>query len=225
MEKQPKAHDCRKNHGTLSKAMEPASGVELFIRASDKSVKFSVYRVMMTHDDDDEVHIREKVTYELEKTLTLYIWKDESKRNKMKWIEESWMRGQQICPLTIHFNMWTVSSDVSIQRRHWQQLSVHLWAYSTHPTHDVNDVWRLTTTPGSTSPSLFEQWCRFFYVPQEPDRCKCCETGSTRKSNRPQMSLQRQHFLLSYLKTLSVGPAGVRTRDLPLSRPALSQLS
>ena len=47
----------------------------------------------------------------------------------------------------------------------------------------------------------------------------------TRKSNRLQMSLQRQHFLLSYLKTLSVGPAGIRTRDLPLSRPALSQLS
>ena len=33
----------------------------------------------------------------------------------------------------------------------------------------------------------------------------------TRKSNRLQMSLQRQHFLLTYLKTLSVGPAGVRT--------------
>ena len=30
-------------------------------------IKFSVYRVMMTHDDDDEAHIREKVTYELEK--------------------------------------------------------------------------------------------------------------------------------------------------------------
>ena len=28
------------------------------------------------------------------------------------------------------------------------------------------DVWRLTTTPGSTSPTLFEQWCGFFYVPQ-----------------------------------------------------------
>ena len=54
--------------------------------------------------------------------------------------EESWMRGQQTCPLTIHFNMWTVSSDVSIQRRHWQPLSVHLWAYCTHPAHDVNDV-------------------------------------------------------------------------------------
>ena len=31
----------------------------------------------------------------------------------------------------------------------------------------------------------------------------------TRKSNRLQMSLQKQHFLLSYLKTLSDGPAGV----------------
>ena len=29
----------------------------------------------------------------------------------------------------------------------------------------------------------------------------------TRKSNRLQKLLQRQHFLLSYLKTLSVGPA------------------
>ena len=36
----------------------------------------------------------------------------------------------------------------------------------------------------------------------------------TRKSNHLQMSLQRQHFLLSYLKTLSVGPAGVWNRDL-----------
>jgi len=38
------------------------------------------------------------------------------------------------------------------------------------------------------------------------------------------MSLQRQHFLLGYSKTLSVGLAGVRARDLPLSRPALFQL-
>ena len=50
-----------------------------------------------------------------------------------------------------------------------------------------------------------------------------CE--KTRKSNHLQMSLQRQHFLLSYLKTLSVGPAGLWTRDLPLGRPVLSQLS
>ena len=31
----------------------------------------------------------------------------------------------------------------------------------------------------------------------------------TREPNHLQMSLQRQHFLLSYLKTLSAGPAGV----------------
>ena len=31
----------------------------------------------------------------------------------------------------------------------------------------------------------------------------------TRKSNHLQMSLQRQHFLLGYLKTQSVGPARV----------------
>ena len=30
--------------------------------------------------------------------------------------KESWMRGQQTHPLTIHFNKWAVSSDVSIQR-------------------------------------------------------------------------------------------------------------
>ena len=33
-----------------------------------------------------------------------------------EWNEESRMTGQQTCPLTIHFNMWTVSSDVSILR-------------------------------------------------------------------------------------------------------------
>ena len=50
----------------------------------------------------------------------------------------------------------------------------------------------------------------------------------TRKSNRLQVSLQRQHFLLSNLKTLSVGPAGVRmvrTHDLPHGSPVLNQLS
>ena len=39
------------------------------------------------------------------------------------------------------------------------------------------------------------------------------------------MSLQRQHFLLSYFKTLSVGPAGIQTHDLPFSSSVLSQLS
>ena len=47
----------------------------------------------------------------------------------------------------------------------------------------------------------------------------------TRKSNHLQMSLQRKHFFLSYLKTLSVGPAGVWTRDLPHASLELHVLS
>ena len=46
-------------------------------------------------------------------------------------------------------------------------------------------------------------------------------------SNHLQMKLQRQHFLLSYFKILSVDPAGVRTRDppdLPRDSPTLNQL-
>ena len=57
-----------------------------------------------------------------------------------------------------------------------------------------------------------------------------CETGPTVYSPYPRrleslnylrMKLQRQYFLLSYFKVLSVDPAGVRTRD----SPALNQLS
>ena len=66
-------------------------------------------------------------------------------KNEMN--EDLRMRGQQTFPLTIHFNMWTVSLDISIQRRHWQPLSVHLWAYCTHPTHDVNKEVFTFTTP------------------------------------------------------------------------------
>ena len=44
----------------------------------------------------------------------------------------------------------------------------------THPAQE-----RLTTPSWSTSPTLSEQWCGFFYTPQEPDKWKCCETGPT----------------------------------------------
>ena len=98
-----------------------------------------------------------------------------------------------------------------------------------------HNPFRLATPPGSMTPTLFEQLCGFFYVPQEQISESAVRRGSTngfsslskktRKSNHLQMSLQRQHFLLSYLKTLSVGSARVLTPDLPLSRPALSQLS
>ena len=70
------------------------------------------------------------------------------------------MRRQQRCPLTIHLNMWTVSSDVSLQRRHWQPPSIHLWAYCNPPSPwcEWCDAWRLTTKPGSTSPTLGDGW-------------------------------------------------------------------
>ena len=61
----PKAHDCRKNHTASSKAMEPTAAVVLFNNAPNHAVKFSSY----TGDDDSttEAHIREKVTYGVEK--------------------------------------------------------------------------------------------------------------------------------------------------------------
>ena len=46
----------------------------------------------------------------------------------------------------------------------------------------------------------------------------------TRKLNHLQMLEQRQHFFLNYFKTLSGGPAGNRTRDLPHSGLAPYQL-
>ena len=84
-------------------------------------------------------------------------------------------------------------------------------------------------------PYSLRRVCGFFNAPQIfYYMCKGLWDGAyglsslsekTRKSNRLQMLLQRQHFLLIYLKTLSVGPAGVWTYSLPLSRPALIPLS
>ena len=87
-----------------------------------------------------------------------------------------------------------------------------------YPPNPWCDVWRLAWTPGSTSPTPFKQWCGFFTYGF------LSLSEKTRKStwsNHLQMSLERQHFLLSYLKSLSVVPAAVRTRELPLTRPAL----
>ena len=137
----------------------------------------------------------------------------------MKWNEESCMRGQQTCPLTIHFKMWIVSSDVTIQRRHWQALSVHLWAYCTQPTHDVNDMMsEIWTQRRGLHPLLFSNSdVGSFYVPQEPDKCKCCETGPTVFRPYPRrlesLTVCRCHykgstFFSVMLKTLRVGRPG-----------------
>ena len=125
----------------------------------------------------------------------------------MKWMksEQSWMRRQQTCPLTIHFNMWTGSSDVSIQRRHWQPLSVHLWAYCTHPTHDVNDV-------------MCEGWPQHRGL--RPLLFSNSGVGSfTSYKNQISASAVRRDLRFFVLIR------EVRTRDFPLSRPALFQLS
>ena len=63
---------------------------------------------------------------------------------------------------------------------------------------------------------------------------KVCETGPPVYRPYPRrlesLIICRCHYKDStfssvIFKTLSVGPARIRTRDLPLSRPALSQLS
>ena len=57
------------------------------------------------------------------------------------------------------------------------------------------------------------------YIPKSHINCKYREMGPsvycplpTTESNHLQMSEQRQHILLSYIKTLSVGPARNQTR-------------
>ena len=147
-------------------------------------------------------------------------------------------RTRDLSSYNTFFNMWTVSSGVSmqdIQRHYWQPLSVHLWAYCTHLAHDVNDVmcegWPqhrglrslLFSNSGMGSFTFHKNQISVSAVRRDLRFSSLSE--KTRKSNRLQMSLQRQHFLLSYLNTLSFGAAGVRSRTLPLSRPALSQLS
>ena len=88
--------------------------------------------------------------------------------------------------------------------------------------------------PGSRIPTLFEQWCGFLKTATRTNQWKCCEMWPMvfcpylRIESLTiilQMSLQKQQFLLSYLKTLSVSPAGVWIHYLPLGTLALSQLS
>ena len=83
--------------------------------------------------------------------------------------KESWIRGQQKCPL---FYINNVNSKHGSCPGPYVSL-----LYPLKPWCEWCDGWRLTTPPGSTPPTLFEQWCGFFYVPQEPGKCKCCETG------------------------------------------------
>ena len=63
--RQPKKHDCRKNHSGSSKAMEASAADELFTNVTKSNVKFSTY----AGDDDSttELHLKQKVPYGVEK--------------------------------------------------------------------------------------------------------------------------------------------------------------
>ena len=89
---------------------------------------------------------------------------------------------------------------------------------------------RLTTTPESTTPTLYEQ-CVGSLTSHSINIGKDCETGPTVFRPYPRrlesLTICRCHykgstFFSVIVKTLSVGPAGAWTRDLPLNRPVLS---
>ena len=74
--------------------------------------------------------------------------------------------------------------------------------YLTNPPIHIR---KTATAPGS--PYSFRIVRGFFYVPQNYQHSKNCETGPP--AYRPSPRRLRQHFLLSCLNTLSVGPVGV----------------
>ena len=120
--------------------------------------------------------------------------------------EESWMRGQQTCPIYNTFLTCEKYARTSAyKRRHWQPLSVHLWAYCTHQTHDVNDV-------------MCEGWPQHRGL--RPLLFSNSGVGSfTSYKNQISASAVRRDLRFFVLIR------EVRTRDFPLSRPALFQLS
>ena len=112
-------------------------------------------------------------------------------------------------------------------------ITVYYFNHFYHMVWNTEQGQRLPTPLGSSSRTLFEQWCRFFDVPQQPDKWKCCEPGPMIFHPYPRrlesLTICRCHckgstFSSVILKTLSVVTAGVWTCDLLLSRPALSQL-
>ena len=68
-----------------------------------------------------------------------------------------------------------------------------------------SNVYFVTFFSRKTITALDPNWLKFFHL----TTVGLSLSEKTRKSNRLQMSLQRQHFLLSYLKDphLSVGPS------------------
>ena len=89
------------------------------------------------------------------------------------------------------------------------------------------------TTPGTPCPTLCDKCVGSFTSPADRNLEDAGDgtyrlsslSEKTRMSYHLQMSLQRQHILLSYFKTLSVGPVWARTRDLPHRSSEVYQLT
>ena len=82
-----------------------------------------------------------------------------------------------ICVLSVHMIFIYLITSTIWCRTHSRvgfQFTVSVSLKITHPAKE-----RMATPLGSTSPTLFEQWCGFFYIPQEPDKWKCFEMGPT----------------------------------------------
>ena len=117
-------------------------------------------------------------------------------------------RSQHMCDFTINNQSYP---EGEIGRQHIEgalaAASVHMWSYPTPPDQYTQrpDHHTGNFVPYSFPQSYYEQglWDGTYGLSSLSEK--------TRKSNHLQMLLQRQHFLFRYLKTLSVGPAGVGT--------------
>ena len=109
--------------------------------------------------------------------------------------------------------------------REWHRtnISTDINPFITHPAHE-----RLYHTTRVYAPYSLQTAVR---VLLRPTRIRTVTElwdgayGFSSLAEKTRMSNLRQHILLSYFKTLSVGPAGIWSpRDIPLGRPALNQL-
>ena len=143
-----------------------------------------------------------------------------------------WLRPNDEYSVVVrHVHTLFTGSHYDIKRRN-VRLSLYS-GISLQITHLSQE--RLATLPAFTSPTLFEQWCGFFSILLEPDTWECCETRPTVFCPYPRRLESLTVCLCHYkgstvfsvisVKNLSVGPTGVWTRDPPLSRPKVSQLS